>query len=35
MLFAMLHKQYNNQIVAMTATHNANIDALMERMNAI
>ncbi len=35
MLFAMLHKQYDNQIVAMTATHKANMDALMERMNAI
>ncbi len=35
MLFAMLHKKYDNQIVAMTATHKANMDALMERMNAI
>ena len=35
MLFAMLHKQFNNQIVAMTATHKANMDASMERMNAI
>ncbi len=35
MLFAMLHKQYVNQIAAMTATHKANMDALMERMNAI
>jgi hypothetical protein len=35
MLFAMLHKQYDNQIVAMTATHKANMDALMERINAI
>jgi hypothetical protein len=35
MLFAMLHKQYDNQIAAMTATHKANVDALMERMNAI
>ncbi len=35
MLFAMLHKQYNNQIAVMTATHKANMDALMERMNAI
>jgi hypothetical protein len=26
MLFAMLHKQYNNQIAAMTAMHKANID---------
>ncbi len=34
MLFAMLHKQYDNQITAMTATHKANMDALMERMNA-
>ncbi len=35
MLFAMLHKQYDNQIAAMTATHKANMNALMERMNAI
>ncbi len=35
MLFAMLHKQCDNQIVAMTATHKANMDALVERMNAI
>jgi hypothetical protein len=35
MLFAMLHKQYDNQIAVMTATHKANIDALMERMIAI
>jgi hypothetical protein len=35
MLFAMLHKQYDNQITAMTAMHKANMDALMERMNAI
>ncbi len=35
MLFAMLQEQYNNQIAAMTATHKANMDALMERMNAI
>jgi hypothetical protein len=35
MLFAMLHKQYNNQIAAMTAMHKANMDALMEKMNAI
>ncbi len=35
MLFTMLHKQYDNQIAAMTATHKANMDALMERMNAI
>ncbi len=35
MLFAMLHKQYDNQIMVMTATHKANMDALMERMNAI
>ncbi len=35
MLFAMLHKQYDNQIAAMTATHKANMDALMERMNTI
>jgi hypothetical protein len=31
----MLHKQYDNQITAMTTTHKANMDALMERMNAI
>ncbi len=35
MLFAMLHKQYNNQMAAMAAMHKANMDALMERMNAI
>ncbi len=35
MLFTMLHKQYDNQIAAMTATHKANMDAFMERMNAI
>ncbi len=35
MLFAMLHKQYDNQIAAMTATHKAHMDALMEKMNAI
>jgi hypothetical protein len=35
MLFTMLHNQYDNQIAAMTATHKANRDALMERMNAI
>jgi hypothetical protein len=34
-LFMMLHKQYHNQIAAMTATHKANMDELMERMNAI
>ncbi len=35
MLFAMLHKQYDNQIAAMTATHKANMDALMERIYTI
>jgi hypothetical protein len=35
MLFAMLQEQNDNQITAMTATHKANMDALMERMNAI
>jgi hypothetical protein len=35
MLFTMLHKQYDKQIAGMTATHKANMDALMERMNAI
>jgi hypothetical protein len=35
MLFAMLHKQYNNQIAVMTETHKANMNALMEKMNAI
>ncbi len=35
MLFAMLHKKYDNQMAAMAAMHKANMDALMERMNAI
>jgi hypothetical protein len=35
MLCAMLQEQYDNQIAATTATHKANMDALMERMNAI
>ncbi len=35
MLFAMLQEQHDKQIVAMTATNNANMDAMMERMNAI
>ncbi len=35
MLFPILHKQYVNQIAAMTEMHKANMDALMERMNAI
>ncbi len=35
MLFAMLQKQHIKQIAAMTATNKANMDAMMERMNAI
>jgi hypothetical protein len=35
MLFAMLQEQHNKQIAAMTATNKANMDAMMERMNAM
>ncbi len=31
----MLQKQNDKQIMAMTATNKANMDAMMERMNAI
>ena len=35
MLFAMLQEQHNKQTAAMTATNKANMDAMMERMNAM
>ena len=35
MLFAMLQEQHDKQIAAMTATNKANMNAMMERMNAI
>ncbi len=35
MLFAMLQEQHDKQIAAMTATNKTNMDAMMERMNAI
>ncbi len=35
MLFALLQEQHNKQIAAMTATNKANMDAMMERMNAL
>jgi hypothetical protein len=35
MLFAMLQEQHDKQIAAMTATNKANMDAMMERMNAL
>ncbi len=35
MLFAMLQEHHNKQIAAMTATNKANMDAMMERINAI
>jgi hypothetical protein len=35
MLFAMLQEQHDRQIVAMTAKNKANMDAMMERMNAL
>jgi hypothetical protein len=35
MLFAMLQEQHYKQIAAMTATNKANMDAMMERMNAM
>jgi hypothetical protein len=35
MLFAILQEQHDKQIAAMTATNKANMDTMMERMNAI
>jgi hypothetical protein len=35
MLFAMLQEQHNKQIAAMTATNKDNMDAMMEKMNAL
>jgi len=35
MLFAMLQEQHDKQIAAMAATNKANMDAMMERMNAL
>jgi hypothetical protein len=35
MLFSMLQEQHDKQIAAMIATNKANMDAMMERMNAI
>ena len=35
MLFAMLQEQHNKQIAQMEATNKANMDAMMERMNAL
>ena len=35
MLFAMLQEQHNKQIAAMTAVNKANMDGMMERMNAL
>jgi hypothetical protein len=35
MLFAMLQEQHDRQITAMTATNKANMNAMMERMNAL
>jgi hypothetical protein len=35
MLFAMLQEQHDKQIAAMTATNKANMDAMMDRMNAL
>jgi hypothetical protein len=35
MLFAMLQEQHDRQNAAMTATNKANMDAMMERMNAL
>ncbi len=35
MLFAMLQEQPDKQIAAVTATNKANMDAMMERMNAL
>ena len=35
MLFAMLQEQHNTQITSMEATNKANMDAMMECMNAL
>jgi len=35
MLFAMLQEQHDKQIAAMAATNKANMDAMIERMNAM
>jgi len=35
MLFAMLQEQHDKQIATMAANNKANMDAMMERMNAI
>ncbi len=35
MLFAMLQEQHDKQIAAMTATNKANMDVMMNRMNAL
>jgi hypothetical protein len=35
MLFAMLQEQQDRLIAAMTATNKANMDTMMERMNAL
>jgi predicted RNA-binding Zn-ribbon protein involved in translation (DUF1610 family) len=35
MLFAMLQEQHDKQIASMEATNKANMDAMMERMNAV
>ena len=35
MLFAMLQEQHDKQITAMAATNKANMEAMMERMNAL
>jgi hypothetical protein len=34
MLFAMLQEQHDKQIAAMAAPNKANMDVMMERMNA-
>jgi hypothetical protein len=35
MLFAMFQEQHDKQIAAMTATNKANMDTMMEQMNAL
>ena len=35
MLFAMLQEQHDKQIAEMTAANKANMDAMMEKMNAL
>ncbi len=35
MLFAMLQEQHDKQIAAIAATNKANMDAMMERVNAM